>query len=95
MPAAAVQRARVCVRWEVEWVTGRVVPKETTGTALVSVAFRLPLGSKLDQGRKIHILLLQSGPLSLDRIRTVNHFGNTFQLIKILPDCDRSSEFSS
>lgn len=72
-----------------------MAPKETTGTALVSVAFRLPLGSKLDQGRKIHILLLQSGPLSLDRIRTVNHFGNSFQLIKILPDCDCSSEFSS
>lgn len=32
-------------------------PKETTGSALVSVAFCLPLGSKLDQGRKIHILL--------------------------------------
>lgn len=77
------------------WVTGDAAPKETTATALVSVAFRLPLASKLDQGRKIHILLLQSGPLSLDRIRTVNHFGNSFQPIKILPDCDCSSEFSS
>lgn len=95
MSATVVERGRVCVRWELGWVTGEVAPKETTGTALVSVAFRLLLGSKLDQGRKIHILLLQSGPLSLDKIRTVNHFGNSFHLIKILPDCDCSGEFSS
>lgn len=62
--------------------------KETTGTALVSVVVRMPLGSKLHQGTKIHILHLQSGPLSREGNRTVNHFGNSFQLIKILPDCD-------
>lgn len=78
-----------------ERVAGDVATEETLGTALVSVAFRLPLGSKLDQGRKILVLILQSGPLSLDRITTVNHFENSFQLIKVLPDCDCSSEFSS
>lgn len=58
------------------------------GTALGSVACCLPLGSKLDQRRKIHAQPSQCRPLSPDRIGTVNHFGNSFQLIKILPDRD-------
>lgn len=61
---------------------------EITGTARGSVACCLPLGSKLDQRRKIHAQPAQCSPLSPDRIGTVNHFGNSFQLIKILPDRD-------
>ncbi len=77
----------VCVRrWSRGWE--EVGLKETTGTALGSVACSLPLGSKLDQRRKIHALPLQCRPLSLVGIGTVNHFGNSFQLIKMLPDRD-------
>lgn len=67
------------------WVGGA---KETTGTALGSVACCLPHGSKVDWRREIHAPLLQCGPLSPVGIGTVNHFGNSFQLIKILPDRD-------
>ena len=77
----------VCVLGVGEGV-GEVGPKETTGTALGSVACSLPLGSKLDQQRKIHTLPLQCRPLSPVGIRTVNHFANSFQLIKMLPDRD-------
>lgn len=67
---------------------GEVGPKETTGTALGSVACCLPHGSKLDRRGEVHALLIQCGPLSPVGIGTVNHFGNSFQLIKILPDRD-------
>lgn len=67
---------------------GEVGPKETTATAFGSVACSLPLGSKLDQRRKIHALPLQCRPLSLVGIGTVNHFENSFQPIKTLPDHD-------
>lgn len=46
-----------------------------------------PFGSTLDQWRKIHSAL-QCRPLSLLGIWTVNHFENSFQLIKTLPDRD-------
>lgn len=85
--SAFVVEGAVCVCvYRLEW--GEVGPKETTATALGSVACSLPLGSKLDQRRKIHTLPLQCRPLSLVGIGTVNHFGNSFQLIKTLPDCD-------
>lgn len=67
---------------------GGELQKQRGGTALGSVACCLPLGSKLDQRRKIHAQPSQCRPLSPDRIGTVNHFGNSFQLIKILPDRD-------
>lgn len=88
MSAFVVERAAlVCVRrWSGS--RGAVGPKDTTGTALGSVACCLPLGSKLDQQRKIHPLPLQCRPLFLVGIGTVNHFGNSFQLIKMLPDRD-------
>lgn len=88
MSAFVVEKAVfVCVgRWSRS--RGGGVAKETTGTALGSVACCLLLGSKLDQRRKIHALPLQCRPLSPVGIGTVNHFGNSFQLIKILPDRD-------
>lgn len=63
-------------------------PEETAATALKSVAWTLPLGSILDQRRKIHALPLQCRSLSLFCIGTINYFGNSFQLIKTVPDRD-------
>lgn len=88
MSAIVVEKAMfVCFR---RWSRsrGEVGPRETTGAVLGSVTGCPPLGSKLDQRRKIHALPLQCRPLSLVGIGTVNHFGNSFQLIKILPDRD-------
>lgn len=46
------------------------------------------LAVNLISKEKYTLLPLQCRPLSLVGIRTINHFGNSFQLIKTLPDRD-------